>query len=247
MSEQEELKIEAITARLRERIARGDFGTSGRLPTVTQLAKEYQIARATMYQILSLLRSEGLLIVKGTSYYVQYPILRIEDSPLFDQVLIDHGLTPHIENLIKPDVIPASADVADGLGIQEGTQVAHRWRRMGTPEVPYRLQEQWFPYDLAGQFLENMDLDPKFNVAGAIREATGIAVTRYHDDLWTRFPTSEEMRLLNIVRTTPVLEVHKQFFSQDDRIMVLVRSTLVGAYAKVSYNYPHKKREGKQK
>lgn len=243
MSASEEGKIETIAAQLRERIKRGDFGTNGRLPTVTELAKEYQMARATMYQSLNLLRSEGLLIVKGTSYYARYPVMRIPGSPLFDQFLIEQGLTPVTENLIEPEIISAPVDIAEGLGLPEETQVIHRLRRQGTAEVPYRLHEQWYPLDLAGPFMEAMKQDPNLNVAGKIREATGIAVTTYHDEIFTRLPTAEEIELLNIVRTTPVLEVRKQFISQEGRIMVFVRSVLIGAYFQLSYDYSHRRKE----
>jgi GntR family transcriptional regulator len=239
MSTSEEGKIETVAAQLRERIKRGDFGTNGRLPTVTQLAKEHHIARATMYQSLTLLRSEGLLIVKGTSYYARYPVMRIPGSPLFDQFLLKQGLTPLTENLVEPEIVLAPADVAVGLDVPEGVQVIHRMRRQGTSEVPYRLHEQWYPLDLAGPFLEAMRQDPNLNVAGEIRKATGIALTTIQDEIFTRFPTAEEISLLNIVRGTPVLEVRKQFISQEGRIMVFNRSVLVGAYFQLSYRYPH--------
>src|SRR5713226_4569185 len=239
MSASEEGKIETIAAQLREHIKRGDFGTNGRLPTVTELAKEYQIARATMYQSLTLLRSEGLLIVKGTSYYARYPVMRIPGSPLFDKFLLKQGLTPVTDNLVEPEIVPAPADVAVSLGVPEGTQVIHRTRRQGTAEVPYRLHENWYPLDLAEPFLEAMRQDPNLNVAGEIRKATGIALATIHDDIFTRLPTAEEINLLNIVRTTPVLEVRKQFLSQEGRIVVFVRSVLVGAYFQLSYDYPH--------
>lgn len=218
---------------------RGDFGTNGRLPTVTQLAKEYQMARATMYQSLTQLRLEGLLFVRGTSYYARYPVMRIPSSPLFDQFLLKQGLTPVTDNLIEPEVISAPTDIAESLGMSEGTQVIHRLRRQGTAEVPYRLHEQWYPLDLAGPFLEAMRQNPNLNVAGEIRKATGIALTTFHDDIFARLPTTEEISLLNIVRTTPVLEVRKQFISQEGRSMVFVRSVLVGAYFQLSYDYPH--------
>ncbi len=122
----------------------------------------------------------------------------------------------------------------------------HRLRRQGTAEVPYRLHEQWYPLDLAGPFLEAMKQDPNLNVASEIRKATGIALTTLHDDILTRLPTAEEISLLNIVRTTPVLEVRKQFISQEGRIMVFVRSVLVGAYFRLSYDYPHVKESEQQ-
>src|SRR5436190_22836920 len=162
----QEGKIEAIAGQLRERIKRGDFGTNGRLPTVTALSKEYQMARATMYQSLLLLRSEGLLFVKGNSYFARYPLMRIPGSPLFDQFLLKQGLKPVTDNLHEPEIVPAPADVAAVFGLDEGAPVIGRIRRQGTAEVSYRLHENWYPLDLAEPFLEEMKEKPDMNVAG---------------------------------------------------------------------------------
>lgn len=85
-----------------------------------------------------------------------------------------------------------------------------------------------------------MKQNPDMNVAGRIREEQGIAVTTIHDDIFTRLPTSDEITLLNVVRTTPVLEVQKKFLVQDGTTMMYVRSVLVGAYFQLSYKYAHK-------
>lgn len=68
-----------------------------------------------MYQSLTFLRSEGLLIVKGTSCYARYPVIRIPYSPLFDKFLLKQGLTPVTDNLIEPEIISAPADIAESL------------------------------------------------------------------------------------------------------------------------------------
>lgn len=236
----EDGKIEMLAESMRERIKRGDFGANGRLPTVTALAKENKMARATMYQSLLLLRSEGLLIVKGTSYYARYPLMRIPGSPLFDKFLLDQGLVPVTTNLVEPELVTAPDAIAAIFNIAPGDKVIHRSRLQGTAEVPYRLHDNWYPAQLAEPFLAEMKQNPDMNVAGRIREEQGIAVTTIHDDIFTRLPTSDEITLLNVVRTTPVLEVQKKFLVQDGTTMMYVRSVLVGAYFQLSYEYAHK-------
>jgi GntR family transcriptional regulator len=230
-------KIESLADKLRERIKRGDFGTSGRLPSVTQLAKEYQMARATVYQSLLLLRSEGLLLVRDTSYVVNYPIMRIPGAPLFDKYLVEQGLTPIVDNIIEPEVTQMPADVAALFGQQEGLHVIHRVRRHGTSGIPYRLAENWYPADLAGQFLHAMKQNPNLNVAGEIRKAHGISIAKVHDDILAKLPTAEEVKMLNIVRTTPIIEIRRRFLSQHDRVVLFNITTLVAAYFLLSYDY----------
>jgi DNA-binding GntR family transcriptional regulator len=240
----EETKIETLANLLRERIKRGEYGTSGRIPAVSQLAADHKMARATVYQSLLLLQSEGLLIAKGTSYFVNYPIMRIPGAPLFDKYLTNQGLTPAVDNIVEPEIIPMPAEVAALFGVKEGLHVVHRTRRHGTVEVPYRLAENWYPIDLAGEFIEEMKRDPNLNVAGRIRETHGVAIAKRHDDIIARLPTQEEARLLDLVRTAPVLELRRHFRSQDDRTILFNITILVAAYFVLSYDDTHAKVNG---
>ena len=51
----EDGKVEFLVGTLKERIKRGDFGTRGRLPTIAQFSKEYQMARDTVHAALQIL------------------------------------------------------------------------------------------------------------------------------------------------------------------------------------------------
>ncbi|TMC14619.1 MAG: UTRA domain-containing protein [Chloroflexi bacterium] len=90
-----------------------------------------------------------------------------------------------------------------------------------------------------------MRQDPDMNVAGRIQDERGITIITIRDTVITRLPTAEEIELLKVVRTTPVLEVKKQFLTADNVTVMFVRSVLVGAYFELSYEYPHKRRGSK--
>ncbi|MBV9691628.1 MAG: GntR family transcriptional regulator [Ktedonobacteraceae bacterium] len=239
----EDGKIETLANTLRERIKRGDFGTDGRLPPVTQLAKDYQMSRTTVYQALLFLQSESLLLARGNSYFVNYPIMRIPDAPLFDKYMEEQGLTPIVENIAEPEVIRMSAEVAKAFGQQEGLHVVHRMRRHGIIEIPYRLAENWYPADLAAQFLDAMKQDPTLNILGEIRKAHGLAWAKRHDDIIARLPTDKETELLSIVRTTPIIEVRQQWLTQEDRVLLFNITLLIAAYFQLSYDTEKQKKQ----
>jgi GntR family transcriptional regulator len=232
----EDGKIESLANALREQIKRGDFGTKGRLPSVTQLAKDRQVARSTVYQALLLLQAEGLVVVKDNSHYVNYPLMRIPGAPLFDKYLEKQGLTPATDNIIEPEIIQLPKDIAEMFGQQEGIPVVHRIRRHGTTEIPLRLQESFYPADLASQYLEAMKQNPDLNVAGEIRRNHGIAIAKRHDDVLARLPSFDEMKFLNIARTTPVLEMRRHFMTKDDQTVFFAKICLVAAYFLLSYD-----------
>jgi DNA-binding GntR family transcriptional regulator len=232
----EDGKIETLANLLRDQIKNGDFGTKGRLPSVTQLAKDRQIARSTVYQALLLLQAEGLIFVKDNSHYVRHPLMRISGAPLFDKYLEQQGLKSVASNIVEPEVIQIPTDIAAMFKQPEGAKVIRRLRRHGTPDIAMRLQEMFFPLDPAQQFLAAMTQNPDLNVAGEIRKAYGITIAKRHDDVLARLPTAEEAQLLNIVRTTPIVEIRRHFLTQDDQTVSFAKLTLVAAYFLLSYD-----------
>jgi GntR family transcriptional regulator len=232
----EDSKIAFLARALREQITRGEFGTKGRLPSVTQLAKSHQVARSTVYQALLLVQAEGLVIVKDNSHYVTYPLMRLPGAPLFDKYLEGQGVTAATDTLVAPEIIQLPKDIAEMFGQQEGLHVVHRTRRQGTTELPLRLQESFYPADLASRYLEAMKQNPDLNVAGEMRKNQGIAIAKRHDDVLARLPSPDEMKLLNIVRTTPVLEIRRHFVTQDEKTVFFAKICLVAAYFLLSYD-----------
>lgn len=234
----EEKVTEAITSSLRDKIVRGDFGKSGRIPSVSQIAKERKASRTTVYQALQTLQLEGILISKEGSYYANYPIMRIPGiTPTFDRYLIEQGLKPSMENIIEPELVPMPADVAHMFHQQEGVHVVHRMRKQGTIEVPYRIAENWYPASLAGEFVDQMRVNPNLDVLSEIRRVHGVFITDVHEDILARIPTHEEVEHLAIMKTTPVLEVRRSSFAHDGNPVMFNKIILVATYFLLSYDY----------
>lgn len=234
----EDGKIESLVSALREQIKRGDFGTKGRLPSITQIAKEHQIARTTVYNALQILRNEGLLIVKNTAFFVNNPVLHIVGTPNFDDYLRRQGLTPKATTVGTPEVITLPNEISAMFQAEEGIQVVHRLRVQGTTDIPLRIEENWYPADLALQFLEAMKSDSDINIAREIRLTHNIAITRIKEDVISRYPTQEEANLLSITRTSPILEARRNFLAhQEGRTVIYNRTTMIAAFFQMHYEY----------
>lgn len=233
----DEGKRENILNALKGQIERGDFGTRGRIPTIAQLAKTYQVARTTIYQVLESLQIEGVLISRDNSYYVNYPPMRIPGAPVFDKYLEGQGLTSVVDSIIEPEIITMPDDIAGLFKASRGIHVVHRLRRHGTVDVPMRLAENWYPVELAGQFLDVMRNNPNLNVAGEIRKAHGLSIAKVSEDLIGRLPTEQEMDLLSIVRHAPVLEAKRTFLTSEDRVVLYNKTILVAAFFSLHYDY----------
>lgn len=234
----EEGKKESILSALREQIQKGEFGARGRIPTIAQLARTHGVARTTVYQVLETLLIEGVLIPKDNSYYVNYPPMRIPGAPVFDKYLESQGITPVVDSIVAPEVITMPDEIADLFKATKGIRVVHLVRKHGTVDIPMRLAENWYPAELAEQFLEALRYNPGLNVAGEIRKAHGLSITKVSEDLISRLPDAHEMELLSIVRCSPVLESKRTFLSSDDKVILYNKTVLVATFFSLHYDYP---------
>jgi DNA-binding GntR family transcriptional regulator len=237
-----DVKVDTIADAFRERILSGQYGTSGRLPSLRMLADEFGTTRETMNKVVQRLQAEGLLVSHGRAgVFVSKPRTRIPGiTARFDLYLQEQGLTPIETNIDEPDIVSAPPEVAKVFGIAEDAPVVRRIRLQGTATTPYRLAENFYPVDLAGgMILEQMRKDARFDVLLAIKEAYNKVIKRVHEDVIGRLPTSREQELLKIVRNAPVLEVQRTNYAEDDDTTVIMFNSIifVASHFVLSYDY----------
>ena len=239
--------VPEVAEALRERIQAGDFGRYGRLPPATDLAKEYQVSRDTINRAIKLLQAEGYLESRGEGtrgVVISRSRVRIQGiTARFDLELQNLGLIPTESNIDEPAIVPAPAQVARALGTREGTPVVRRFRKQGAVQdgtiIPYRLAENFYPTALAdAAILEQMRRDERFDVILAIREKYGKLPTHVHEDVIGRLPTGLERQLLNITPQTPVLEVNRVNYAEDDTVVMVNKLIFVANLFVLSYDYP---------
>ena len=234
------VKVDDIAEALRKRILSGEFGTGGRLPSQRMFAEEYETSRETINKVIQRLQAEGLLTSLGLQgVFVRAPRVRIPGHfSRFASYLKGAGLDA-VESVIgSPTIVDASSDVAQFLGVSEGTPVVYSLRRQGTTTAHYRTIETFYPMALVGgSILEHLQANRNFDVLSAIKQTHGKSVKHVREDILGRFPTQHEQDVLSITRATPILEVNSVFYAQDDTIVMYNRSILVASYFVLSYDY----------
>lgn len=234
----EDGKAESLTITIRKQIKGGDFGTKGRLPSITQLAKQHQVARSTVYQALLLLQAEGLVIVRDKSFYANAAIrITTNPTPTFEQMLTNQGFLSSVKNIIEPEIIVMPDEIATMFGQPKGLQVVHRYRIQGQTDLPYRLSEYWYPEKLASKYLQIMKDNPSFDTLVAIKTNMHIKRQLVHDDVISRIPTKAEATLLSIPRTSPVQEIRRTNRTPDGTILMHHRIVFVGPFSILGYDY----------
>lgn len=238
--EMPDTKLDEIASILRQRILNGEFGTSGRIPPVRELAEQYDVSRETANQVVQFLRSEGLLVSHGRSIYVKMPLTRIAGgiTARFDLHLRTQGLTPLETDVETPGLVPAPSAIAAAFGIDPVATVVHRFRRQGTTNTHYRLAENFYPTRLVGEdIIQEMQQNPGLDVLLTIKERHGKIIEKVHEDVTGRLPTAREQHLLNITRTTPVLEMVRITRTDRDEPIMYNNIIFVAHYFVLSYDY----------
>jgi GntR family transcriptional regulator len=239
--------VPEIAEALRDRILAGDFGQYGRLPVATDLANQYHVSRDTINRAIKQLQAEGYLESRGEGrrgVTISRSRVRVQGiTARFDLELQNLGLTPVESNVDSPSIVPASDQVARALGIAEGTPVVRRFRKQGVEQeditTPYRLAENFYPTTLVDRStLERMQEDDRLDVVLAIKEKHNKVPVRVHEDVIARLPTSRERELLNITPQTPVLEVNRINYAEDDTVIMVNKIIFVANLFILSYDYP---------
>src|SRR5512140_223051 len=114
-----------IRESLRVEITQGILKRGQKLPSEQELASQFKVSRMTIRESIEDLVDEGLLYRRhGVGTFVAYPHLQRDHTKLTS--FFDKAATEGIEvqtKLLKLEVIPAKARVAEALDISAGSKV----------------------------------------------------------------------------------------------------------------------------
>jgi GntR family transcriptional regulator len=138
-------------------IENGDWKSGSQIPSEPELCTIFDISRTVVRQALKELTYEGLLVrEKGRGTFVAEPKINeglIQELTGFYQDMTGRGLRP-VSHILKQQVVPASAKVANALRIPPGTQVIEIERLRFVNREPIVLVTTFLPYDRCPALLE---------------------------------------------------------------------------------------------
>ncbi|MEU2346971.1 GntR family transcriptional regulator [Streptomyces sp. NPDC013082] len=142
-----------VVQELRRRIVDGELADGDRLPSVRQIAEEWQIAQATAMKALAALRADGLaesVVGVGTVVRSRRSLHRSAADRL-DRALRTGKIYPEGEYAVikAAELATPPTWVADLLGLDEGAQAIRRQRVTHNEDGPISASISWFSADLA--------------------------------------------------------------------------------------------------
>jgi DNA-binding GntR family transcriptional regulator len=208
-----------VSRQIEAAIETGQLAPGDRLENEISLADRWGLSRPTMRRAIQELVDKGLLVRRrgiGTQV-VHGPVKRPMDlTSLFDD-LARSDQRPATQVLDR-ELVPASAAVAERLGLPVGTKVLHLRRVRTARGEPLAVMRNWLPADLApvltAEALESRGLYE-------LMRGTGVHLRIATQRIGARRATAAEARLLGIRKGAPLLTMERVTYDGSGRAVEL--------------------------
>lgn len=231
-------KYVQIVETLRRRITDGTYPVGSKLPSESELVREFGVSRPTVVRALQEMALLGEIEREhGRGSFVKAPPESREERRPAPAVLDRHETeVPLTVVQVGPQAAPAR--VAARLGLAEGARV-HLRRSLGVFDgTPSELVTVWAPVDVAKAAGLEQEGPLTVPLRRLLTAGTGERLTRVTELLTARRATEQETELLQLAPDEPVLGVLASVIDATGRTVVVVEVTLPGFLHDLEDTYP---------
>ncbi len=231
-----------VAEHLRAAILRGDYKPGEALPGEPQLAQLYNLSRPTIRQAIAALRAEGLVTAehgRGTFVRERRPVLHVSSAFLTGgaQWADQHPGLIATQTVREVAEVPASAEVATQLHIDDQAPVVVRRRVMLIDNEPVQLADSFYPADLVrGTPISQPAKLPGGTIA-ALKQL-GVTLDRFEEVVTARMPTPDEFRALHLDEGVPVILLCRTTCAVEGVPVEYSVATLNAERHRLSYKFP---------
>lgn len=195
-----------IADTLRTEIKDGVHARGEALPTERELAARYGVSTELINRAIRILRNEGLVrALHGRGVFVSPvpPITRRANKRYSTTAREADGARGALDNELRSAGFAQRAEVEFGrttdapgevlnhLGLEEGTEVVYRHRRMYADNTPLQIATSYLPVDIAGGTVIELQKDTGVGGTYSRLAERGHRVDRFRELVRTR-PASED-------------------------------------------------------
>lgn len=210
-------------------IQSGVYQPGDRLPSENQLATQYQVHRLTIRQALTLVVEQGLAFRhQGKGTFVREPRLSygINQCTNFSHTLQELGYLPSLK-ILKVQSIPATELLSNLLEISSGTELVEiqilrtasfQMTGLKIPEFqPLCISLSYLRLDKFPELIE--EIYQAQSLYSFLRSQYGIEPRRTRTQIETELPSQEDIRLLKIPPSVPMLITRGVVQDQYDQVI----------------------------
>jgi GntR family transcriptional regulator len=243
---------QGVADRLRELIETGKLAAGEQIPMTAELAERYGVAKNTVVKAVQRLKAAGLLEGnQGARPRVRKRIVhrRLMESR-YSRSRWQHGgqaiLVAEAQeqgNTARQDVrelaeVPAPGVVAERLRIASGTPVWVRRRTTYINDRPNQLADSYYELQVVDTAPAIRQVNTGPGGGFARLEEAGFHLYDLAEEISARMPTSDEIELLDLSPGTPVFELVRTVYTDDDRPVEVMVAILAADMTSFSYRYP---------
>ncbi|PCE15777.1 hypothetical protein AUC47_12995 [Microbacterium sp. SZ1] len=217
-------KYELVMKELSAEIA--EMRAGDQLPTEQQLAARFNVSSMTVRRALeALTHAKRIVGIRGKGTFVAEPALTKRMTlASFTESMRAAGRTARAE-VLSAGIAPASADVADGLGLEAAASVYTVERLRFGDDTPLSIDRSQLPAELFPNLLGN---DLTGSLYEILRRRYDVHLTRASSRVAAVLPTEREAELLGITADQPCLRVVARGSLGDGRVVEVTRSIYRG-------------------
>jgi GntR family transcriptional regulator len=232
---------------LRRQILSGELPGGARLRSIRQLAEQYDIDKNVAERIVTELRNAGLVETRrGSGIFVRAfaaiprssPSRLAKDRWLGGQTIQDADTGRRTRSVdVETGERPAPPWATDALGLTRGAPAAFRRRRYSVDDRIVQLSTSYLPVEIArGTVIMHTDSGPGGTYARLAE--LGYAPTHFTEYVRARMPLPDEVERLSLPAGTPVIEITRHAFDQDNTCVEVNRMILDGMAYLLDYSFP---------
>jgi GntR family phosphonate transport system transcriptional regulator len=208
-----------IADELRQNINDGIYKAGDKLPTEQQLSLRFGVNRHTLRRAISLLKSEGLLLVdQGRGTFIANAVIRypIGKRVRYNETLKAQGHEASFQ-VLRSLEIPAESAVAEALEIKVGSPVGLSERLGLADDQPISVSTSYFPLSLFPDIL--IHCQQARSISTMLREIYNCDHIRRSTRISARLVKRQDARLLEFPLNHPILLAESVNVDQHGRVI----------------------------
>lgn len=216
-----------ISTVILDQILEGKWTPGELLPSEGQLAKEYQVSRATIRRALARLQREGWVSTrKGKGSIVAKPKIE-QDLMRFYSLARSFGNTRQrvYSKTLRQEESTADSIIAKQLGVRTEDPIVVIERLRHVDNEPIMVETSYVPSGLCPDLASAPNVKALYDL---LETEYGIHIARAEEFLQAVKPTAEEAHHLGIAKEAPVFLVERISFDPQDQAVEFRRSVIRG-------------------
>lgn len=203
-----------VAQRIEKAILEGQLPAGSRLENEVALGERLGLSRPTVRRAIQDLVDKGLLVRRrgiGTQVVHGQVTRRVELTSLFDD--LTRGSQKPSTHLLALETVPADANIAEKLAVEQDSPALHMRRVRLADGVPVAVMENWLPADF-------LDIKPDDLVEHGLYQvlrSRGVTMRVAKQRIGARKATNDEAELLEVDKNSALLTMDRTAYDSSGR------------------------------